>query len=286
MNIGVTGAGGYIGSRLVSALRAGGHNVVALGRRPLTSQVAEWRHYDLEKPLDKHVLEGLEAVVHCAWDMRVHSRTLIERINVRGVQRLAEAANSTGTQIFLASSMSASPGTEQLYGQAKLRCEEVVGEAGGYSIRLGLVYGEVPGGMFGALCRLARLSVIPLIGARSHQFLVHENDMVAGMMAVMAHAEVPQPLGLAHPDPVPFKALMEDLSRRQGHRFRAIPLPWSPVYRSMSLAEAVGLSLPVRADSVLGLARPAAVVPNYEFWQGLRVGLRPYQFCAGPAPEG
>jgi nucleoside-diphosphate-sugar epimerase len=280
MKVGVTGAGGYVGGRLLKALQARGHESVALGRRPLPGSEYEFHPYDLRETPDAGLLQGLDAVVHCAWDMQARTRAANDQINVGAVRRLVDAAKLAGTQVCLISSMSAYPGTRQIYGEAKLRCERLVADAGGKSVRLGLVYGRPPAGMFSALCRLARLPVVPLIGARSHQFLVHQDDMVAGITALLEQPRVPQPIGLAHPVPVSFRALMRDLSARQGGRSWSFPVPWRPVYRSMSLAEAAGLPLPIRSDSVLGLVRPAREVPNDEFWRTVGVRIRPYEFRA------
>ncbi len=283
MKVAVTGAGGYIGSRLVPALQGAGHDVVALGRRPAPGSATEWRHYDLHVPPDRDLMAGVDWVVHCAWDMQVSARAAVTQINVGAVKRLVRAAQASGTHVCFISSMSAYTGTEQVYGQAKLRCEEAVEGAGGRSVRPGLVYGETPGGMFGALQRLARLPVVPLIGARSHQFLVHEDDLVAGIAAVLSQPPVPQPLGLAHPVPVGFEDLVRDMAARQGRALRPVAVPWRPVYGSMRAVETARVRLPIRADSVLGLVRPAPDVPNHEYWKRVGVPLRPYRLSAAPA---
>jgi UDP-glucose 4-epimerase len=64
MNVGVTGANGFVGHRAVSALRAHGHRVVPFARTNLASDAHQ---LDLAiRPLPEGVFDGLEAVVHTA----------------------------------------------------------------------------------------------------------------------------------------------------------------------------------------------------------------------------
>ena len=62
-------------------------------------------------------------------------------------------------RILVLSSMSAFEGTRQLYGRAKLAIETMTVASGGCALSPGLVYGERPGGMAGALRELTRLPV-------------------------------------------------------------------------------------------------------------------------------
>jgi nucleoside-diphosphate-sugar epimerase len=174
--------------------------------------------------------------------------------------------------------MSAYEGTRQLYGRAKLACEADVLSVGGNAIRLGLVYGGGDGGMIGSLRRIAGLPVIPVIGRSSHQFMVHVADMASAMVRLVERAEIgSETAGLAHPEPVRFDALLRALAAVKGRQPTLVPLPWQPIYGAMRVAESLRLPLPLRADSVLGLVRPAPGVPNLELWDRLGVTLRPLE---------
>ena len=146
--VAVTGASGFVGGVVSEALTAAGHRVISLGRRPLPG---EYRGYSLEAPITDGTFSDVDAVVHCAYDLTLTDPRDIDRVNVRGTAMLTEAAVQSGARVFLVSSMSAYPGTRQIYGQAKLRCERVVLEAGGEAVRLGLVWGSARGGMIGTL---------------------------------------------------------------------------------------------------------------------------------------
>jgi nucleoside-diphosphate-sugar epimerase len=273
MRVGVTGIGGYVGSLVGHDLRAAGHTVIALGRR--ADGPVEWRPYDLARVPAAELVDDVDVVIHCAYDLTLTAAQDIERVNVVGTRRLVDLCGQTGTRFILASSMSAYPGTRQLYGRAKLASEADVTAAGGCSVRLGLVYGENSGGMIASLSRFSALPIIPLIGSSTHQFMVHAGDMARALTRLAEddthRGEV---AGLAHPEPVPFTALVRTLARAQGRDPQLLPIPWRPVYFAMRAAEAAGVRLPLRADSILGLVRPALSVPNVELWQRLGVAVR------------
>jgi nucleoside-diphosphate-sugar epimerase len=173
--------------------------------------------------------------------------------------------------------MSAYPGTDQLYGRAKLETERIALDFGMAVVRLGLVYGPGWGGMAGSLKKMASLPVIPVVGAKSHQYTVHEEDL-AHAFVVLAHAsKLPNiPLGLANPEPVPFRLLMERIAAAAGRPgIRLIPLPWRPLYAALWLGERTPVTVPFRADSLLGLVRPAPGVSGAEHVCGLGIRLRP-----------
>ena len=62
--------------------------------------------------------------------------------------------------------MSAYPGTNQLYGRAKLETERIALKLGMAAVRLGLVYGPGWGGMAGSLKKMADLPVIPIVAGK------------------------------------------------------------------------------------------------------------------------
>lgn len=274
----VTGARGYVGRIVSTALAGADFDVIGLVRRPAAGSGD--RLYDLRGDPDASLLDGVDTLIHCAYDFTVTSGADIWAVNVVGTRRLLEAAAASGVRrTILVSSMSAYPGTDQLYGRAKLDAERVALDLGMAVVRLGLVYGPGWGGMAGSLKKLAELPVVPVVGAKSYQYTVHEED-VADAFVVLAHAsKLPNiPLGLANPEPVPFRLLMERIAAAAGRpRFRLISLPWRPLYAGLWLGERTSVKLPFRADSLLGLVRPAPEVCGAEDVCGLGIRLRPFR---------
>jgi nucleoside-diphosphate-sugar epimerase len=273
----VTGAHGYVGGIVSRALAAADFDVIGLVRRPAAGSGD--RLYDLRGDPDVNLLNGVDTLIHCAYDFTVTSEADIWAVNVVGTRRLLEAVAASGVRrTILVSSMSAYPGTDQLYGRAKLETERVALDLGMAVVRLGLVYGPGWGGMAGSLRKMADLPVVPVVGARSHQYTVHEEDL-SDAFAVLAHAsKLPNvPLGLANPEPVPFRLLMERIAAAAGRpHSRLISVPWRPLYAALWLGERTPAKLPFRADSLLGLVRPAPSVSGAEDVYGLGIHLRPF----------
>jgi nucleoside-diphosphate-sugar epimerase len=286
MRVGITGATGYVGSILRAAFAEEGHEVIAFVRsNRMTPEsaiamvgVAESRPYEIKHPPSRAALSDLDVLIHGAWDLTLVSAGDVWGVNVSGSQHLLrDAANAGVRRLIFISSMSAYRGTRQLYGQAKLACERTACSLGGVSVRLGLVYGPGWGGMAGALRKLTNLPIIPLVGVHSYQFTVHEADMAAAMVRIAeSDMPLPEPVGLANPEPVPFRRLMKDIALSQGRTLHAIPVPWQLVSGVLKAAEALHVPVPFRSDSVMGLVCPAAEVPGVGRLKELGVKFRSF----------
>jgi nucleoside-diphosphate-sugar epimerase len=281
----VTGASGYLGSRICGALEAGGWDVVRLVRRPGEDRV-HTHAYDLGAPLSPEVyglLDSTDVLVHAAYDLTLTSANDIWRVNVDGTRLLLDvASNARVRRILVLSSMSAFEGTTQLYGRAKLDIEATTEQCGGCAVRPGLVYGEQSGGMAGALHRLTGLPVIPLIAGDARLYTVREDDLMTAIAALAGADTLPAgTISVAHPVPVPLRDLMTTFAAREGRHCHFVKIPWKPVYGLLRTTEAVGLHPPFRADSLLGLVRTAPRVVNTDRLTDLGVTLRAFDSRPG-----
>ena len=280
--VAITGASGYLGSVLVEAFGSAGFTVRRLVRTPVSN--SSDRPFDLRSSDHADALEGADVLVHCAYDLTLTKRADIWQTNVFGATALFDAAiaGEVGRTIVL-SSMSAYRGTRQLYGRAKLATELAALSRGMCVIRPGLVYGPGWGGMAGTLRRLAGLPVLPDFGPRAHQFTVRENEFAAAVVALARTDRSPvHPVGVAHPDPVLFTELLRSFasgSTKPTPRF--VPTPPMAVYGALRVAELLPVTLPVRADSLLGLVRPAPNVPNLSVLDQLGIALQPFSLVTG-----
>ena len=275
--VAITGASGYLGSVLVAAFGSAGYAVRRLVRTPLPG--SNDRFFDLTSVGSSDALDGVDLLVHCAYDMTLTSRTDIWQSNVFGAVALFDQAVSSGVRRTIAlSSMSAYPGTRQLYGRAKLAMEVAARARGVCVVRPGLVYGAGGGGMAGTLHRLATLPVLPDFGPRAHQFTVSEQDFAAALVALTGAEQLPAlPVGIAHPEPVLFTELLTSFAASEGKpRPRFVPIPPMAVYGALRATEFLPFKLPVRADSLLGLVRPAPNVPNLDVLDRLGVVPQPF----------
>jgi nucleoside-diphosphate-sugar epimerase len=261
----LTGAHGYVGSALRRGLTAAGWTVVSLSRREnLAEGEIRWSLEEASASQSSALSEELRrrevsAVVHAAWDLRLVRPRDLERVNVQGSLRLLDAARAADVPRFVfISTISAFDEAESYYGQTKLAVEREVARQGGVVIRPGLVYGERPGGMFGALkAQAGTKAIIPLLGnGRYAQYLVHEEDLAAAVVAAVTVDEVPRkPVTVAHPEGWPLRSLLQQLAQSAGNNPHFVSVPWPLVYQGLRLTEAVGLKLGFRSDSVIGLVR-------------------------------
>lgn len=257
----VTGTGGYLGSRICHTLEARGWRVVRLtgSQSPVPGQVVR---YELAAPITEEVSEALgtaDVLIHAAYNLSVTSAADIWRVNVEGTGRLLDAAKEAGTaRVIVLSSMSAFTGTTQLYGRAKLDIEAMAVQCGGIAVRPGLVYGKQAEGMAGALRKLTALPVVPVISGGAGVYTVREDEFVEGIALLAEAADVePGTISLAHSVRSTLADLLGAFAAQEGRRCRFIPVPWQPIYWLLRAGEAMRLSLPFRADSLLGLVHSA-----------------------------
>lgn len=281
----VTGASGYLGTRICETLQARGWRVIRLVRTPRGGDPRE-RRYDLSRSVPPDLLESVDLLVHAAYDFSLTSRRQIWKVNVEGTRLLLEEAREAGVaRLLVLSTMSAYEGTKQLYGRAKLAIEAATTAAGGCSIRPGLVYGSQPGGIVGALRKATRLPIVPLIAPNAHQYPVREDDLMTAIAALAEAEDLPRgPIGIAQPTPVRFQDLLVALADHEGRRCRFVPVPWRLVYWGLRAAELLPVRLPFRADSLLGLVRPAPFVPGVDELARLGVRLTPFSAYAASPP--
>ncbi len=255
--IAVTGANGYVGGRILAHLRAEGVDAIALVRRPVPEEEGA-RRYALDTPLEDSVLDGVQTVVHAAYDLSQRGKD-IRAVNFSGSLPLLDGVAARGGRVLLISSLSAFEGASSQYGLTKLELERAVLERDGIVLRPGLVFGARAGGLFGAMVKaLSKRSLMPLIGG-GHQrlFLTHDErlcELVAAILAGRVNAD--RPLFAAHEVPTTLRAIAAQIASAHDHRLTAIPFPPTLVRFGLRAGEVAGVSLPFRSDSLRSLLNP------------------------------
>jgi nucleoside-diphosphate-sugar epimerase len=255
--IGVTGANGYVGGRIIAHLRASGIDAIALVRRPARGDELA-RRYALGEPLERSLLDGLETVVHAAYDASAKGREIRAR-NVSGSLPLLEGLHERGGRMLMVSSLSAFEGARSQYGRAKLELERAVLERDGIVLRPGLVFGVGAGGLFGAMVTaLSRRALVPVIAGGSQRLFVTHDGHLSELVAALAsgRAGAVGPIFAAHEAPTTLRGIAEQIARAGGHRLVVISLPAALVALGLRSAEIAGIRLPFRSDSVRSLSHP------------------------------
>ncbi|NJC69431.1 NAD-dependent epimerase/dehydratase family protein [Planosporangium thailandense] len=269
----VTGANGYLGSRLNRALTADGWTVLPLRR-------------DGSFSLDDGVRPGffrdnqVRTLVHCAWDFSLTGWEEIVRRNVRGSVRLLEHARAEDVEtVIFISTISAYAGCRSLYGRAKLAVETDARRLGAVVVRPGLVYGDRAGGMVGSLTSaVRRLPVVPLVGnGRQVLYPAHEDDVARLVCALADGGKADEPVIAASEQGWTLRDVVASLAAAQHRRVRVLPVPWRAVWLLLKAAETAGLRPGFRSDSVVSIVNQD---PRPDFAATRATGVRFRVFTA------
>lgn len=189
MTLAMTGATGFVGSRLLDAALASGHSVRALTRRPQDEREGvEWVDGALDRPasLDR-LADGADALIHVAGLINAPDAAGFERGNVIGTGAVLAAAEKAAVPRFVhVSSLAAREPRLSLYGGSKSRSEALVSASPlpHAIVRPPAVYG--PGDRETLeLFRMAKRGLV-LLPPRGRLSLIHVDDLAALLIALAA----------------------------------------------------------------------------------------------------
>ena len=275
----MTGASGFIGRHLTSALASEGRRV--------RCAVRPGAHFAKAGPLVEVVrvdgledargwgaaVRGVETIVHLAASMPddpgwKENSGRLRRINVEGARRLATAAVHEGARrlVFVSSigvygPISPAEGFREsdaarprnAYSRCKLEVEEALREVGAGSgletvvLRAPIVYG--PGGTrrFGALVRLVATGVpLPLAGIRNARSLLFVDNLIDAIQVCTRHPDAAGRLFLVSDgSEVSTPALIRLLAGELGRRARLFRCPRPLLKLVGTMVGARGLVLPL-----------------------------------------
>ena len=260
----ITGASGYVGSIITQELRQ--HMpVVALARN-------DWSEETLRT-------QNVKVLIHAAWDMQANSRQQLEKTCVTRSANLFSDAKRAGVErIIFISTISAFAGCRSAYGQAKLAVEKLL--PAGVVLRLGLVFGDQPGGVFGNIRKqVQKSSILPLIGSGNvPQYLLHQQTLAQSVLrAVRGEFDhYSGPITLAHPHPWPFRDLVQTIAAQENRSVKLLPVPWPVLYAGVRTAEILRLRLPFRSDSIISFVNYDRQ-PDFSALAALKIDPIPFE---------
>ena len=229
MNVAVTGSSGLIGTALVAALRADGHDVIRLVRAgPGAADAIVWDPQADRGGLDPRSLDGVAAVVHLAGAGLADKRWTpgyqaeIRDSRVRGTRALAGAlaAMAAPPSVLLSGSAigwygdtggrevtESDPAGSGFLAKVVRDWEAAAGDAARAGIRVvtlrsGVVLSS-KGGMLGRLLPLFRLGIGGRIGT-GHQVMswIGLSEWVAAVRFLLGRDDISGPVNLTTPSPV------------------------------------------------------------------------------------
>ena len=252
----VTGALGFVASRLIPRLLAQGTRTVALVRpgrdaSRLESLGVEVRRADLGQRAAVEVFHGIGSVVHLAGLALVPAflPALVEAGVTRGV-----FVSSAGVYTRLPSrGADAKRTAEALLAASPLDWT---------LLRPSMIYGRPGDRNLERLLRwLARVPLLPLPGAgKVLQQPVHVDDLVDAILAALVRAEASRrAYDVGGPEALPLRGIVAAGAAVVGRRAVVLPLPVRPIHALVRAAARLGLRLPVRPEQVLRLQESKAV---------------------------
>jgi uncharacterized protein YbjT (DUF2867 family) len=258
----VTGGTGFVGRTIVHALRAEGHDVRALVRKPGSNAVqrlASWGCEAFQGDMTdaeslRRGVAGCEAVVHLV-AIPTGSDEAFERIMSRGTRDLVEAAKDSGVARFVQmSALGTGERSKDLtaYFRAKWEQEETVKASGiGHVIlRPSFVFGR-DGGMLPLLIRQVRWSpVVAVIGTRKLQPIWVDDVAAYFAKALTTPDATNRTFELGGPDVETWDGLYERIKRVLGKRRPTFHPPLGVVRAGAWVAEKLPTGLPLSPDAL------------------------------------
>ncbi|MDQ2950243.1 MAG: TIGR01777 family oxidoreductase [Acidobacteriota bacterium] len=277
MNVTLTGASGFLGTRLLQKLKSVGHNVHVLGRKPV--QGLPFSHWDAESsepPAES--LAAADAIVHLAgepvaqrWTPEVKKR--IRSSRVEGTRNLVHALSTLSTRPSVLVSASAigiygsrgdeiltetsSPGDDFLAEVSKQwEFESGLAESLGIrvaQVRIGVVLGR-EGGALAKMLAPFRAGIGGRIGSgKQWMSWIHVDDLVDLLLFPITQKSARGPLNGTAPNPITNAEFTKELAAVL-HRPALIPVPGFAL--KMLFGEMAGVIL--ASERVLPKATQAA----------------------------
>jgi NADH dehydrogenase len=236
----VTGGTGFVGPRIVHAIRAAGKPVRALVRKPSSRAAQQLRSWgcelvegDVTRPETlREAVAGCEAVVHLVAILTGRPEDF-RRVMSDGTRDLVVAAQEAGVRRFvLMSALGTSEETKDLvpYFRAKWDMETVTRDSTLEHVifRPSFVFGE-NGGALQQFKRVARLSpVTPIVGPGTQRIQpIWVDDVAAYFAASLDRPDVVnRTFELGGPDVVTWNEFWERLKRALGLRRPSVHIPF------------------------------------------------------------
>jgi nucleoside-diphosphate-sugar epimerase len=269
MRIALTGASGYTGGRLLDALRQRGDDVHVLVRRSsaaapgLAARATQVVPGDLsDAPAIASLVDGCDAVVHVASVYRTagHPDDYYREVNVRGTERLLEAAARGGVRRFVHTStvgvhgdVKSPPADEtapiapgDVYQRTKAEAEAL---ALRYHrdrgvpvavVRPGAIYGPLETRLLKLFRAIARGRYAVVGSGRSFYHPVYVDDLVRGYLLALERPEaVGEPFLLCGPQYVSQDDLAALVAKHTGGRVLPFHVPALPLQAAGALVEAL-----------------------------------------------
>ena len=294
----VTGASGFVGSRLVQRLAGEGVEVVALDLLPPRRVIegVDYRPVDVRDSIAPETAKGVDVIYNLAAIHRTpgHPDQDYYDTNIRGalnVTALAEA-NEVDRIVFTSSISVYGPTEAQVsersptapvsaYGRSKLIAEAVHGHWQGrgsgrrlVTVRPGVVFGPGEGGNYTHLARALAGGYFVYPGRRDTiKSGGYVDDLIGALDFALAQADPVILFNFAYPDQSTTRDIVETFGRVTGKAARPLAVPTGLMLTAAALFEIanhLGIRNPVHRQRILKLVQSTRVAPGWLIARGFR----------------
>jgi uncharacterized protein YbjT (DUF2867 family) len=285
----VTGGTGFVGPRIVHALRQRDLPVRALVRNPSSrpaTMLAAWGAELVQGDMTdaeslRRAVEGSEVLVHLV-AIRQGPKEEFRRVMEEGTRDLVAAAEAAGVKRFvLMSALGTREQTKDLvpYYHAKWEQEQMVQGSGLEQVifRPSFVFAK-EGGILPTFRRLARLSpVTPIIGSGQQRIQpIWLDDVAAYFAQAVDKPEAANSIfELGGPDAVSWNEFWSRLKRALGQRRPSLHVPMALMRANAMVTERLPGNIPLTRDLLTMLEHGDNVVSNDDAVRAFRLPLVP-----------
>jgi len=267
MKVAITGANGFIGSRLCHALSAQGATVIKWVRN---AQETDERRFALPDVIEESLFkEKPDILIHAAYVTRFRNFTQAHAANSEGSLKLFDLAERYSVKIAFLSSLSAHSQAESFYGQSKLSLEQQLDLKKHLVIRPGLVIGK--GGLFARMQKMVRtFRCIPLFwGGQQPIQIIYVDDLVQAITQLL-FKEKTGSYNIANSEVYSLLNLYQEIFKKLQQKPRFMHLPGNLCLKIAQGCEKLGMTLPISSENLLGLKCLRAFPVDCE-----KIGLNP-----------
>jgi nucleoside-diphosphate-sugar epimerase len=263
----VTGATGFLGRRLVSALIEKGFSVRALVRRGWDGEAIDTVEGDLaDEAALARLTDGAEILIHVAGAVKARGRGEFMAVNGEGAGRASRAAAKSGARAILVSSLVAREPQLSDYARSKWAGEGAARAELGERLtifRPPAIYGPGDRATLDLFRAAAGSPVLPVPDVPSARLAIAYVDDVCSAICALAAAAAgagpgPYEFGGARPSGYSWSEIVAALARASGRRLRPVAVP--PWALTLAGAAAEGVSRLTRSPSMLTLGKTREIL--------------------------
>lgn len=285
MNVFITGASGFVGSRLVKALSGDESidRIFALYRKE--EQIAYLPKVnpiigDLDKLPDVNCDAPTEIFIHLAGYFKNESKRLCERINLQGTRNAVSFCKNNGIKkILFYSTINVDLKDKGCYAKTKLMAEEEIKKSGlKYMIvRPALIYEGRKGSLGRIIGYVEKLPFVPVFGSgKAREQPIHIDELINLTVAMIKDFKPGTTLYAAGKDAMTISEMIQIIARTMNKKAKVLPVPAKPVLAVLRLLEKAGIHIGISSEQVAHMSEDLIADMN-ETLKLYPVELKPFE---------